>query len=406
MRVSKHLTYYARMAAITARPRGCRMSLLAIAAVSLMARPGEAQPAPEPETPPPVVEAPPAPEQPAPELAPAEPVEIPETSSQAREAAAENLLDKNEQNQVPWTASLLWDHGYGAAGLLRSTGLSYNPTYSWDLLASVGYKFDRDLTLSLSQPMSIEWTDSDSTNTRQEFLFSDTYLSLGYTFLRSEPQPGHAVQLTFAPRILLPTSKASQAGTMTLGTVVRANARYAIADVLSGLVTWGDVRYTRRWNRDDTLQAETAYPCTSGTGDPGQSCAHLGTSNTVDSFLLDVGGELTFIPRWTVGLDISFGWARAAGLDTANVQIDSGTVVAVGDSSATHWRNSRVIELTVGYEFSSWFVGRALVANSFTELGPDGQYRAPFQPFDTAVGLRLEVSFDMLYLATQAHAGG
>lgn len=392
---AEHLTYLRAMLDVGHR---ARLGLAALALMQLLATAALAQ---DPE---PAATVPPTPtEEPS---APAEPATGAEVASTRKDTALANALDRDDRMLLDWTAGLLWDHGYGAAGLLRDTGQTFNPTYSWDLIASVGYNFNRDTTLSLIQPMTFELTDSDTTNSRQQFLLDDTGIDLAHTFLRLTPHEGQDLKVSLSGRLLLPTSLASRAATMMLGTRARIQAKYIFEHVLHGLLAYGGARYTRRWNRSDTLETEAPYACTTLSSDASRNCAHLGGSTTRDLVLLEVGAELAFAKQWTVGASLSFGWALARSLDDADLPIASGSVIHVADSSGTHWRNSRLIELTVGYDFTTWFRLSALMSNRFDELGPDGKYRAPFVPYDTAVGARLEFSFDQLYLSTRAHAGG
>jgi hypothetical protein len=407
MRAPEHLTYCPAMAATRHAWRGWTL-VFAFGALVLDTRTSAQEPGTEP----------------APAAEPsAEPTEAPsgesaterpggveaaaqiEASDARADAVAANSIDKDDRAPLAWHASLLWDHSYNSAGLFRAAGQTFNPTYAWDIRLSGGYNFSRDTQLAVLLPISLELTDSDSTSTRQQVILGDVGIDLMHTFLRLSPREGQDLKLSAGGRLLLPTSLASQAATTVVATRARFLARYVFERVLHGLLTAIDLRYTRRWNSSSTGVVDTPFPCTLGAADPGDSCTHMGGATTADAFLLGAGAMLGFAQNWTVGFDASLGWVRAHSLGEDSVLIETGPV-ALGDNSKTHWRNSRLMEITVGYDFASWFNLQALLSNDFSERGPNGRYRAPFQPYDTAVGLRLQLSFDELYLSTRTHAGG
>src|SRR4051812_36591292 len=130
-------------------------------------------------------------------------------------AKAEAEQGEAEKAKLPWSASLIWRQGYVVAGLDRTAYQSFNPTYTWTFLALLGYRFDKDTTLSLIQPATIELTDSASTNTRQELWFLDTILDLSHTFYEMEPvKDDQTLKLGAGVGVSLPLSKASQAESM------------------------------------------------------------------------------------------------------------------------------------------------------------------------------------------------
>jgi hypothetical protein len=358
------------------------------------------------------------PPEPEPTIEPAAPPES--SSTRAVDSAAEDSaltneldnaleesdIDKSDRAPLPWHASMLWDQGFGTAGLYKPAGQTYDPTFVWDFQFSAGINFNADTTFSVIQPMTVELTDSNSTTHRQQLLLDDTGLDLAHTFLRASPREGQALKLGVAGRILLPTSLASRAATMVVGTRARFAGKYVFERVLHGLLTYAELRYTHRFNRSNTVMAEEPFLCSVTASDVDRNCAHLGGTNTRHLFLLLMGGDLAFAKSWTLGASASFGWRLADGLADARIRTASNDEFVLGDTSSTHWRNTYLIELSVGYEFARWFSLAGLITNSASQRSPDGSIRAPFQPLDTAVGVRLMLSFDELYISTRPDAGG
>jgi hypothetical protein len=340
------------------------------------------------------------------------PEDVPETDEGAtvvetdvQNSVRESKIDKTDRAPLPWRASVSWNQGYAMAGFVRDTAQTFNPTYIWDFLFSVGYSFNRDTVLSAMQPMMIELTDSDSTVSRQQFLIDDTALDLAYTFLRSEPRPAEALKLAVSGRLLFPTSLASQAAGMVVGTRAAISGSYAFDHVLRGLLTRSQLRYTHRWNRYTTPTAEEPYPCTTTSDEETTECEQLaGFSNLTDSVVLALGGDLGFAEDWTLSVDVTLGFGRGNPLEDTSVAIDTGEAEVL-DTSQTHWRNTYSLDIAVGYEFTRWFSVAASISNGSSQRAPNGDLRAPFSPYDTSVGLLMVLSVDELYASSQKHGG-
>jgi hypothetical protein len=323
--------------------------------------------------------------------------------SDVQNAVEESQVDKSDRAPLPWRASFSWNQGYAMAGFVRDTAQTFNPTYIWDFLFSVGYSFNRDTVLSAIQPMTIELTDSDSTVSRQEFLLDDTALDLAYTFLRSEPRPSESLKLTASGRLLFPTSLASQAAGTVVGTRARIAGSYTFDHILHGLLTRSELRYTHRWNQYTTPTAEEPYPCTLESGEQVSDCEQLaGFSSLTDSVVFAVGGDLGFAEDWTVGVDVTLGFGRGPAHEDASIAIDTGSA-EVADESQTHWRNTYSLDISVGYEFTRWFSLAASISNGSSQRAPNGDLRAPFSPYDTSVGLLMVLDIDELYASSRKH---
>jgi hypothetical protein len=362
------------------------------------AQPGEQQPS-APSAP--VTTAPPVP-------APASAVPAAQAASATgpEDVASESGPESVAEEQLPpWSANLIWSQAYVAAGFAPSAYPTFNPTYSWSFILALAYQFDKANAVSLTQISAIELTDSDSTNTRQEFQLFDTLAEYAHKF-SYELDTERAFALTGGAGLVFPLSKTSQAATMILGTRARVSGGYTTKSVLSGLDTALTFYYLRRFTSSDTLAAESPFPC-NRLGDPAQSCSYLGgSSNVRDVLMLGAEGTLKLTSKLALGAQFYFYFARATSLaGTIDGMIDTGPV-QITDMSATHWRNTRWLVFTLSYAFTDWFGAGARVSNYFSERNPDnGSLRAPLNPLDTLIGLDLTVSFDQLYMNTRGHVG-
>jgi hypothetical protein len=367
--------------------------------------PPSAQPEKEEEPPPP-----PSGEQPAPPPATvAPPIADPATATSATGSASPAAeVDEDERTKVPWIASLSWSHAYNAAGVSRSAFRTFNPEYAWSFNAVLGWRLDERTSVALSQALAIELTDSDITNSRQEPWLLDTAIDGKRELIDHEIDEDHSFGASGSIGVLLPTSKPSQAATMVFAGRGKLGAEYTVEDVLHGLSAGVSGSYTHRFLRSNVVEADAPFPCvTADLQDTSDSCSHLGSlTNTRDLFVLGVDANLGLTEQLTLGAQVSFGWNLAASLGDEDVMLPTGTVVRVGDDSLTHWRNSRVIGISLEYAFTDWFSGATLFTNSFAERSSDGQYRAPFNGQDMVLGLELSVSFDQLYEDTRGHAAG
>jgi hypothetical protein len=345
-----------------------------------------------------------------PPTAVAPPLAEPEAATAATASASPPAeVEEDDESSLPWMASLSWSHAYNTAGLSRSAYQTFNPQYAWSFNAMLGYRFDDRTSIALSQGLAIELTDSDTTNTRQEPWLLDTAIDGERELIEHELDADHTLGATGSLGILLPTSKPSRAATMLFAGRAKLGGEYTADDVVHGLSAGVSFSYTHRFLRSNVLETESSYACVEGDlQDTTRSCSHLGSlTNTRDLFVLGVEGSLGLTEELTLGAQVSFGWNLGGSLNDQELAIDGSRdgVVRVGDDSLTHWRNSRVIGLSLEYEFTDWFTGATLFTNSFAERSVvDGQYRGPFNAQDMVLGLELTVSFDELYEVTRGHA--
>jgi hypothetical protein len=360
-------------------------------------------------------EPPPAPEQataaPAPEAEPSPAVEPARAAAELVVAAPSQTPappgvlahpeERGGSDGEPWSLSLSWDQGYNAAGFDQGGEQSFNPEYAWGFRLGFGWDFeDSDFVFSWSQGLAVELTDSDSTVTRQELLLTDMTLGLAHPF---EFELADDRRWTLSPRIALlaPISKASQAADVIVGTQLGATASYSYDAWLQGVTLSSNAGYTRRWASSNVASAQVPFPCLPAGAEASIDCVHLGSSTTSrDLFSIGVGVSAGITEELSAGLDVTFGWTLGHGLAEIEREIDSGSTLRFGDDE-THLRTSRTITFNLGYAFLPWLSTSLFVNNGFSELGPDGERRTPFNAVDTVVGTAVTLSIDQLVLESR-----
>ena len=329
--------------------------------------------------------------------------DAPEAIDAAAEAPPSAALEDFSKSAPPWLARITWDQTYNTAGFTRGDEPTFNPEYAWLFLVEAGYKPDALTRLYVRQDMSVELTDSDSTNTGQEVLFADTIAEVWRTFV--DEKLG-AQSVIFAGRLgaALPLSKASQAGEVIATSRVRLDGRVSWPAVLRGLDAGLSLRQYHRFATSNVAHAEAPFPCDVQDTDVSLGCTQLPGSSTVrDIFAFTLDAELELIPDFSVGALLWFEWDLAHGLGAERIE-HSGTTEVIDDGSATHWRNSRIVEIYVGYTFAPWLLGRAHATSTFAERDPGSELRAPFNALDTVLGLEITVKLEALYESMQ-HGG-
>ncbi|MBM4343784.1 MAG: hypothetical protein FJ100_10445 [Deltaproteobacteria bacterium] len=180
---------------------------------------------------------------------------------------------------------------------------TYNPYYALQLTLAPNVILPKGLYARASAFVTRELTQEDDTTYRGESVWSDTNATLGWRALRV---PSLGAMLNLEALFTLPTSKASQARTLTLGTGLGATLIVSAGD----FYFLGISRATYNWHRYTTGQTETPWL-------PG--CQ--GTATGCDPYI----GNGVRNPEWRLLNLLGGGWSPAAwlGLNAQFAVIDN-----------------------------------------------------------------------------------
>ncbi|MET0386844.1 MAG: hypothetical protein ABW321_12835 [Polyangiales bacterium] len=322
----------------------------------------------------------------------------------AQPTPAVNLTNnEDDSSRLPWRgSSLTFSQSLNANALSKSAQASYNPTYAWSFVLEPRWYFTQTLWASIDQRLAIELTDSDSTLRAQRVLISDTIVGVDTQYYNHDIERLGNLALTAGAHVIAPTSIASRAATMTLGTRLRAGATMMFPHVLDGAVIGVQGRYGHRFLRNNTLSTDAPYPCLAG-GTSATECDFLGTLTTTrDTLSAIVSTSLSLNEHFSIELLVWLSYARGTDLPTFTARGD-GYDITLPDMSTTHWRNERYLLLGASWTANSWLSLELSVIDYFAEKNLQGQNRGLFNPLDLMIGLTTSIAFDRLYLATLGH---
>jgi hypothetical protein len=308
--------------------------------------------------------------------------------------------DAEQDNSLPFRGSTFtFNQTLSANAFSKSTQLSYNPQYLWGFSLALRWYLNQLFSLGVGQGLQIELTDSDYTTSSQQPLLTDTAFLFDARVLKARLSEHQTFNVHGQAILTAPTSIASQAATMTLGTQANAVGVFTLEDWLEGVGFGIELSYLHRFLRSNTLHADTPYPCYTG-GTSWNSCQALGSiTNTGDAFSFAVLSDMSVTTRLALHFVGEYGWYKAAPLAETSFTTSTGMVITLPDESLTHWRNTRYLELGVSYDLFAWLGLGFWISDLFSERGFDAKIRAPLVPADTAFGLRALFTLDELYLA-------
>jgi hypothetical protein len=307
---------------------------------------------------------------------------------------------EDDSSRLPWRGtSLGFSQSLNLNAISRSAQLSYNPTYSWLFVLAPRWYFSRTTFANIDQRLSLELTDSDSTLRSQRALLSDTIFGVDTQLFEHKFADISTLEVTGGAHLVAPTSLASQAATMTLGTRLRAGVGTTFPHVMKGLAVAVQGRYGHRFLRHNTVQTDAPFPCLSGAFNI-QNCEFLGTStNVTDSLSSIVQTSLALTDAFTVEMLVWLSWAHATDFPPVTVS-GPGFETVVRDTSVTHWRNERYLVLGVNWTATDWLSIELSLIDYFPEKNLAGENRGIANPLDVMLGLTTSIVFDRLYLAT------
>ncbi|HET6334291.1 MAG TPA: hypothetical protein VFG30_13805 [Polyangiales bacterium] len=280
----------------------------------------------------------------------------------------------------------------------RGNQLSYNPTYAWGFDLSLLWHFNRRFQIILDQGLNIEITNSDTTLNRREPRLTDTTATFGALLLKQTFSPKAQFILNGSVGLNAPTSLASQAATMILGTRVGLSSTLSLPKVLQGLGLNLSLGYLHRFLEQNVVAVDVGYPCNAGTTSRELCSALGGSTNARFAFTGSVSGELAITEKWGLSASYTHSWRRGANLADFSYVASDGAVQSLDDGTLRHWRNINTIDITVTYFATGWLGLGASATSIFAERGPDSAVRPPFRPMDTYYGLNVNLRLDELYL--------
>lgn len=287
----------------------------------------------------------------------------------------------------------------------KGTQLSYNPTYAWTFDLTLLWHFNRRFQIIVNQALAVELTDSDLTLYKREPRFTDTSATFGALLLKTKVNADSQFILNGSVGLFAPTSLASQAATMTLGTRVGLTSTLSLPKVLQGLGLNLGLGYQHRFLRQNVVAVDDGgFPCAVGSSSREFCSALGGPTNTRFALTGAIGGDLAITEKWGLSVGWTHSWRRGADLADYTVTTSDGTSLMLADGSNLHWRNINTIDVTVTYFLTGWLGLGASVTNLFAERGPDSAIRPPFRPMDTYFGLNVNLRLDELYLTVNPPA--
>ncbi len=360
--------------------------------------PAEPAPAPADATPPPAAPTPEPAQPTGPAAEPQPAVTLGGSSAPGSDKPVVPDADKEKKKpERTWTGSAI----YGVTSMTTSTvfkgqQLYNNPTVDSSLWLLPRFKINDSFQLRGRLIFSYEYTNSDSTVTKNEPRFSDTLLQLVY---RKIPEVA-TIKPEVGIQVGIPTSPESRAKTMVFSPGLNASLSKTFEHVGNGEISVALIgSYSHPVYQSNTAVVRGEHPyafhCAGGGDCQDVLSGTLNSSDTL-SYRLDIGGKWGKIQPGLLYLGASQ-WVYHP-KDDADVQIAGGQTVqatsAQGDRSSV--RQTSYFAATFDYEFVPWLIGEVgySAARSPSILGEDGKYANQFWGDYADMRVFLGVTFD------------
>ena len=294
----------------------------------------------------------------------------------------------------PWAGTNLANYNsVSTATIFKGQQQDYNPTVDTSLWLLPRYTFNDAFQLRGRLIFNYEFTNSDTTATKNEPRFSDTTIQLFYKKIPAIPggiKPNVALNMAF------PTSPESRARTMVVTPGATLQLSKAFEHVLGGEVMLiSSLVYSHPLYRSTTAEVRTPFPysrqCVAGGGCQDQLS---GTMNPSDSlaYILIVVGEWG---KWAPGLAY-FGTSQWAYKPTEAVNPVSGAPLEspAGFRPQTV-RQSSYFSAWLDYQVNSWLtpeVGYWMSRSVLDESGQRGnQFFDRYQDMRVYLGANIAI---------------
>ncbi len=304
-----------------------------------------------------------------------------------------------------WAGSMLsYRNVTTAIGLQKDAEPTWNPGYAMSLVAAPRFRIADGLGVALLASATRDLTQNDWTTSKGETWLADTFATLNLSAPRFA-----AINTTFAAhlRLRLPTSKASLARTLRLGTFVGAStttsANFDVLGLKQTLALQLIGRLGYLWH--DYTVASLDRPWLSGCADLPGGCmrfSHNGLRNSQ--------WQTQLIAAFNWQLHATFGLAVQAGAFLDRLySLDSGATTRDGIEVPTDPTDPGVRGVSFYVISATWLPISAMAVSLGSEtvnsqLRPDSTYRRPF--FNRSTTLFLGLSFFPSALFSGSSQGG
>jgi hypothetical protein len=304
---------------------------------------------------------------------------------------------------IPWYRGSLFifDQSMSANTFKKDAQLSYQPSYEWWLSPRVNYNFSKEFRVTVRQDVFKEWTNVGETTKRNEWMYSDTWVSLAYrpSLASISKNLTGGVGLQLRPGISRESRIAGQY--FAAGPLVNVNYNIPLggekAKFFQSMHVGSAAVYTYAFSR-------CTGPCASESSDFSQR-----RMNTEGQVIDDrqartnsmIGNQLLYTAN--LGLDIyehldwsaSMIWISQFTKGTPDANFDGQEVER--NANQTNLRQFSWFFTQFSYGISKEFTVAAGYWNFNRTTGLDGKYRNPFWSPDTRVFFDVYFHLDAIY---------
>lgn len=300
----------------------------------------------------------------------------------------------------PWSGSIFtFGNSFGAMGIIKSADLTWNPVYQWNFRLQPSYAVTDKITMKVKLGLGIEWTDSDDTTRYREPLFEDIWLDGIYGSLYTEPK----TKIVFTPslRLILPTSKTSNAASLWVGVSpgFSLNRGWDLPNKMNLAVSYA-FRYTKNFNHYPTYQFD----------DPGVANCSINSGDMFCDQLMNTGVRVpshefanTISADWTItkplhaAMFIGMYHKLLYSVTDAQIALAGGETITVSEDPGAdvNKRVAMAYGLDVSYDLHELLSLSAGVATMSPQLAADSSYNYPFINRYTEFSLSATMPLDL-----------
>jgi hypothetical protein len=318
-----------------------------------------------------------------------------------RASEAEVALNAEYVNKFPFRDSgLWWGQSVNAVGMVKSSELTWNPSYSWLFRFYPRYHVTDKLSLRLKVGLGIEWTNADDTSTQREPRWEDIWFDAVYS-------PGYTErwsQISISPslRLVIPSSLESRAQSLYLGVGPGFSLKRTVQlpwrmtlDLAYGF------RYVKNLNRYTTVQFQApSIAACGGTAGEGACGQFLHTGDLVPSheFFNTLQAELGITRKLKASVMVLFRNQLLYGASPATVATAGGETLTVGDDPQNNVGQRAAIWYLIeaSYEIHPIVTLGLAVSTLNPQLSQESSYNTPFFNRYTEFGLNTSIALDQI----------